>query len=375
MEMRNTWAEGIFEKLDEKLSRLAVKSFDLIPYTTLDGKHVTKKTKLGNENINWWTNGFWGGLMWLMYSKTKKDCYLNTARHAGELLDEAWKKPEKLHHDVGFMFHISSGADFTLTGNEKALETALKAADFLLNRYNEKGDYIVAWNGEEKAELSIIDTMMNLCLLYWAGRQTGDEKYAKVAKKHADMAMREHIRPDGSVAHIVCHDTDSPKVTGTRAGQGYCEGSSWSRGVSWAVYGFTLAYIHTGEEKYLNVAKQTAHYFISQVALTDWLPLIDFRAPAEPVVYDSTAGAITACGLLEIAKCVPELEKKFYTDAAIRILKALEAKFCDWSDTEDGILLGGSERYGNGENMHIIYGDYYFTEAILKLCGNDFLPW
>ena len=218
--------------------------------------------------------------------------------------------------------------------------------------------------------------MMNIPILYWASNEIGDTRFKKIAMRYADMAMRDHVRADGSVNHIVVHDPDVPDtVLETKGGQGYGVGSCWSRGAAWALYGFILSYIHTKEERYLDTAKKVAHYFVSNVMNTGWLPLIDFRAPDEPVYYDSTAGAIAACGLIEIAKNCPEFEKNIYLSAAIKMLKAMEKEWCDWSETEDSILQMGSERYGGGMHMPIIYGDYFFTEAVLKLKGCDFLPW
>jgi unsaturated chondroitin disaccharide hydrolase len=217
--------------------------------------------------------------------------------------------------------------------------------------------------------------MMNLPQLYFASKELNDDRFKAIAVRHANMAMRDHIRPDGSVNHIVMHDMKEPRVIETLGGQGYGVGSSWSRGQAWALYGFALSYIHTGDEAYLDTAKRVANYFISCVAATDYLPLIDFRAPDEPVYYDSTAGAIAACGLIEIAKSVPEYEKGVYLDAAIKMLKAMEEKWCDWTEKEDSILQMGSERYGSEMHMPIIYGDYFFAEAVIKLRGSEFLPW
>ncbi len=366
------WAKSVWEKLDAKLSRLAIKSRDKIPYTTIDGVHDSKTE---GEDILWWTNGFWGGLMYLMYAQTKKECYRITGDVSEKMMDECFKYPEELHHDVGFMWHIMSGAKYRLTGDEESKKRNLYCAEVLRDRYNPDGDFIRAWNHEHAKGWTIIDTMMNIPLLYWATRETGDESFAKVANRHADMAMRDHVRPDGSVVHIVSHYTTHPGVIETIGGQGYGVGSSWSRGASWALYGFILAYIHTHDEKYLDTAKRVAHYFISNIAMTDYLPLLDFRAPDEPVKYDSTAGAVAACGLVEIAKHVGEHEKNLYLSAAIKMLKAMEERWCDWTDSEDGILLYGSEKYDFGIHMHIIYGDYFFTEAILKLMDSDFLPW
>jgi len=365
------WIETVWEKLDKKMSRTAVSSYDKIPYTTKMGVHDSRTE---GEDIAWWTNGFWGGLMWLMYAQTGKECYMSTARNAEKIMDAAFQYMEHLHHDVGFMWHLMSGASYRLTGDQASRNRNLLAAQILMGRYNADGQFIVAWNGKEKNGWSIIDTMMNLPLLYWATKETGDERYARIARKHADMAMQDHIRPDGSVVHIVSHYVDKPGVIETFGGQGCSVGSSWSRGVAWAIYGFALSYIHTGEGKYLDTAKKVAHYYITSIAMTDWLPLVDFRAPETPVCYDSTAGAIAACGLIEIARQVPDSEGNIYLSAAIRLLKAMEVKWCNWEDEEDSILQNGALRYGSKPEP-IIYGDYFFTEAILKLKGLEFLPW
>lgn len=365
------WVESVWEKLDHKLSLTAVRSKDKIPYSVKDGVHDDYSE---GSQITWWTNGFWGGLMWLMYSETQKACYRETAEASEKKLDEALRYMDFLHHDVGFMWHILSGASYRLTGNTASRNHNLLAAQILMARYNIDGEFLVAWNGENCMGWSIIDTMMNLPLLYWAAKETGDTRFMKVAKKHADMAMHDHVRSDGSVAHIVSHNVDKPEVLEYIAGQGYSGDSSWSRGASWAIYGFALAYLYTEDARYLDTAKRVAHYFIANTALTDWLPEVDFRAPEKNQFFDSTAGAVAACGLIELAQLVPEHEKAFYYTAAMNLLKAMEAKWCDWSDENDSILQNGTERYGSAP-MHIIYGDYFFAEAILKLKGNPFLPW
>jgi unsaturated chondroitin disaccharide hydrolase len=313
-----------------------------------------------------------------MYEHTGKECYKLTAQRSEQIMDKCFEQVDLLDHDSGFMWHIMSGASYTLTGDKASRNRNLMAAMSLSSRYNIEGDYIRAWNdwGETKnGEKSIIDCMMNLPQLYFASREFCDDRFKAIAIKHANMTMRDHIRPDGSVNHIVVHDMKEPKVIEVLAGQGYAPSSSWSRGQAWALYGFVLSYIHTDDKKYLDTAKKVAHYFISNVASTDYLPLLDFRAPSEPLYYDSTAGAIAACGLIEIAKAVPEYEKDMYLDAAIKMLKAMEEKWCDFTESEDSILQMGSERYGQSVHIPIIYGDYFFTEAIIKLRGSEFLPW
>lgn len=368
-----SFIDQTWEKLDGKLKQVAVRSRDKIPYTTVNGVHDDRQGK----SISWWTNGFWGGLMWLMYLGSKNEEYRITAENAERLMDAAFANVAVLHHDVGFMWHIMSGANYRLTGNAEARNRNLLAAMTLASRYNISGKYIRSWNGD-MAGWTIIDCMMNIPLLYWASRELGDPRFEKIAVAHADMAMRDHVRPDGSVAHIVSHDVETGEVLETLAGQGYAVGSSWSRGVAWALYGFVLSYIHTKKVEYLDTAKRVAHYFITNLVADDWLPIVDFRAPEEPKRYDSTAGAVAACGLIEIAKCVPEGEQKIYLDSAIKLLRAMEERFCNWQDDEDSVLQMGTERYnsdGKGDHIPIIYGDYFFVEAILKLRGEEFLAW
>lgn len=370
VEENKVWLDETWEKLDKKLSVVAKKSYNKIPYTTVNGVHDDKSSP---DNICWWTNGFWPGLMWVMYAGTKKDVYKDTAVNAENILDGALKNYDGLHHDVGFMWHISSGLHYRLLGDKESRVRALYAANVLAGRYNLKGGFIRAWNGD-KTGWTIIDSMMNIPLLYWASDEIGDPRYAHIAKAHADMAMRDHVRPDGSVVHIVNHDIDTGEVIETFAGQGCAVGSSWSRGQAWAVYGFALSYLHTGDIKYLDTAKRVAHYFIS-ACCDDYLPKCDFRSTEEPVIYDTTAGAITACGLIEIAKHVPENEKRMYLNAAVKMLKAMDEKFCNWDENEDSIVQYGTERYGSGEHMPIIYGDFYFAEAIYMLRDGEVKFW
>jgi len=371
------WIDETWAKLDKKMSRVAISSRNKIPYTTIDGKHDNRFA----DDPPSWTNGFWGGLMWLMYIGTKNEEYRKTAEAAEEMMDACFEMFDTLHHDVGFMWHIMSGANYRITGNKKARNRNLFAAATLAGRFHPVGGFIQAWNtakdNREADGWSIIDCMLNIPLLYWASEEVYTERYKQIAMAHADMAMRDHVRADGSVNHIVSHNVDTGEMIEAFAGQGYAPDSSWSRGVAWALYGFVLSYVHTKKQEYLDTAKKVAHYFITCVAETDFVPVCDFRSPKEPVKIDSTAGACAACGLIELAKAVPEYEKAIYLNNAIRILKALDEKCCNWSDDEDSVLQLGTEAYfrETGNHIPIIYGDYFFTEALLKLKGEEFLPW
>lgn len=365
------WIDKVWEKADKKLRNTAVKNENKIPYTTVNGVY----NNMAEDDVTWWTNGFWAGLMWLMYVDTKEECYKKTAQRAEELLDKAFLQYDKLHHDVGFMWHISAGVNYRLFGGEKSRLRAVYALNTLAGRYNPEGKYIRAWN-EDKVGWVIIDCMMNINMLHWGSEEFNDPRYRYIAENHADTTIKTHIRPDGSSHHIVNLDCKTGEPLEVFGGQGYGEGSSWSRGQAWALYGFILNYIHSGKTEYLATAKKAAHYFVSNVC-DDWLPRSDFRAPEEPIVYDSTAGAIAACGLIEIANSVPEYEKRFYLDAALKLLKTMEETWCDWSETEESILQMGTEAYNreHGKHIPIIYGDYFFIEALYKLRGNTMLFW
>lgn len=376
IEQNREWIEIVWQKLDTKFSKAAVKHRDIIPYTAVDGVYKERE-----NNINWWTNGFWGGLMLLMYIGTGKEEYLKTAERSEELLDEALDNYKKLDHDVGFMWHILSGAKYRMTGDKRSLNRALRAASSLMARYNADGEFIPAWNGRNVAGWTIIDCLMNLPLLYWASETLNRDSFRRIAIKHADMALRDHIRYDGSVNHIVEHNTDTGEVIGIPDGQGYAPDSCWSRGLAWAVYGMALSYRYTKEKRYLDAALKAADYFAEHVALTDYKTVIDFSAPDKPRYYDSTAGVCAACGLLEISEFVDEKQALKYINSAIKILKATDKYFCNYDVDYDSVVGMGSERYPikeewiGGVHIPIIYGDFFYAEALLKLRNKDFSIW
>ena len=380
------WAEEVFKKIDAKMSVVTLRSRDkLADGVDKNGVHIDRQYIAINE----WTGGFWGGLNCMLYAYTKNEEYLKTAKSSEKILDTALANYNLLNHDVGFIWHLLSGALHTITGDEGSRTRNLFAAASLSSRFVLDGGFIRAWNNYKDFEKAanynwtIIDCLMNLPLLYWASREIGDDRFKRIAMAHADMAIMDHLRDDGSIVHIVEHDRETGEVVKTYGGQGIKEGSSWSRGQAWGLYGFVLSYIHTGEERYLNAAKQVANYFIA-ACCDDWLPRVDFRAPSTPVYYDSTAGACAACGLIELAKLLPEDEGGMYMNGAINLLKAMEKAFCNFDPATDDMLGYGTRRYPvegvyteetAGVHISIIYGDYFYTEAILKLLGAEFFPW
>ena len=390
------WLDQVYDKLLVKMKAECERVGTDIPYTTgEDGKyHDITETQWGSKpapyNVGFWTNGFWPGMLWQMYQATGDEAYKDAAVGVEDRLAVLLDNSEAVDHDLGFLFLLSAVADYRKTGSQTARSRGLQAANLLAARYNLDGKFIRAWpdgmakmaerfGGGDIRGWMIVDCMMNIPLLYWASEETGDPRFKKIAVNHAKTAQQYVIRPDGSCNHIVAFDPDTGEYLTNPGGQGYKQGSSWSRGQSWAVYGFALSYRHTGDQSFLDTAKQCAHYCIANMAVSDWLPLVDYRQPAEPVKYDSTAAMCTVCGLLEIASHVDENEARFYTEAAYRILRACEAKFANWEPEKDSILTGGTFFYhdpdGTNTEVPIIYADYYLIEAILRLKGKDLFEW
>lgn len=370
------WAKKTWEKFQIKIGAECDRIGGMIPADAEDGRYPD----MGSRDIFWWTNGFWAGMMWQMYHATKQERYRAAAEENEKKLDAALQEFWGLHHDVGFMWLHSAVADYRLTGNKRSLHRGLHAANILAGRYNPKGHFIRAWNPEcdpslDTRGIAIIDCMMNIPLLYWASETTGDSRFKTIAMEHADTVLAHTIRPDGSCNHIVVFDPDTGEYLGNPGGQGYESGSSWSRGQSWAIYGMALSYAYTGKERYLEAAKRTAHYFIANVSMNGYVPLVDFRAPEKPVLIDTSAGVIAACGLLEIASHVKEFEQKLYTEHAVRILRTLEEKYCDWNPETDAVLGYGTGAYHGKRHYPIIYGDYFLLEGVLRLLGKEFLIW
>lgn len=367
------WLNEVYQKIDGKLKAECGRIGDKIPYIAHDGVYDTDMREV---NLSWWTNGFWFGMLWQMYHAGNDEVYLEYVKKGEVFLDQALDNFVGLHHDVGFMWLHTAVANYRLTGDEKSRNRGLHAATLLAGRFNPIGNFIRAWN-LDKTGWMIVDCLMNIPLLFWAGRELNDPRFAEIACRHADTALEKLMRPDGSCSHISIFDPQTGELLEQPEGQGYASGSSWSRGQAWALYGFALAFLHTGEERYLNAAKQCAHYFIANVAATGYVSLVDFRAPQEPVMWDTTASACAACGLLMIADLVPELEKPLYHGSAVRILKALEAEHCSWNPEADGILQNGTAAYHRVEDTHvpIVYGDYFFVEGILHLMKKDFMIW
>ena len=371
------WAQETLERTAHKLEKVAQRSAEKIPYTTVDGVHDDKS---GDKEIGWWTNGFWGGIMWQMYTLTGKEIYRNIAEQNEKKLDADLMDYEKLDHDNGFKWLPTAVADYRLTGNRSSKNRGLLAAGNLAGRYNCAGKFIRAWNDWPNSKVdrrgwAIIDCMMNLPLLYWASEETGDPRFSQIAANHADTAMKAFIRGDGSANHIVEFDPASGEMIKSYGGQGYGEGSSWTRGQSWGLYGFMLSYLHTQNNAYLETAERIANYFIANIPDSGLIP-VDFRQPEDVKLEDSTAAAIASCGLIELARQKDGRQQKIYLNAALKMLQALTKNSFNWNEEEDNLLTKCTAAYHDEKHeFSIIYGDYFFLEALMKLTDKELFIW
>lgn len=368
------WIDDAFMRTAAKFKRGAAQAQKqgIIPYKSENGQYIASPF----DGNSWWTGGFWPGMMWQLFAATGDEAFKTEALRVEALLAHELMTFDLLNHDVGFMYLLSTGAHYRLTGDPAARTNTLHAATLLAGRFNPAG-FIRAWPGEDRAGYAIIDCMMNLSLLYWAGVQTGDPRFETIARIHADTTMREFLREDGSSCHIVIFDPRTGKALERPGGQGYAEGSSWSRGQAWALYGFALSGINTGDSRYIDAARRSAAYFIDHIR-GDGLTDCDFCQPKDEERIDNIAGACACCGLLTLADVVGGEEGERYRKAAVRMLRAMIDLTADWSEEGLGVLTKCTASYhddGAGRHVNILYGDYFFVEALCKLRGTDAKLW
>ncbi len=376
--MANSWINDATSAVEKKLQIVAGRTQSLFPYTTIDGKFDDWES----INPSWWTNGFWGGILWQLYNATQKEEFATLAKRVEERLDASLMDPYGMDHDSGFKWMPTAVAHYHIDKNEASFRRALLAAENLAGRFNPAGNYIRAWNDTNdgtQAGTAIIDCMMNLPLLYWASENTNDPRFYQIAARHADTTMKYFVRENGSVIHIGQFDANSGEFTDSVGGQGYAKGSSWTRGQAWAIYGFALSFLHTRNEEYLKTSRRIADYFLSQVPDGGAVP-VDFCQPHDVAREDSSAAAIAASGLITLGDILKNLgdaeASKKYLDAAVLLLQFLYENRCNWDENCDFILENCADCYhSDREQMSLIYGDYFFVEALWKLTGRYLAIW
>lgn len=379
------WAREMAARITEKMRWVSEKNKEKIPYTTdengdYDDRSDEKRSWNADDGLSWWTNGFWGGMMWLLYLYTKEERYAEIARISEDKMTECFQTFLGLHHDVGFMFQPTAVADYRITGRSQAKTTALHAAALLAGRFNPAGNYIRAWNDipgstDDTRGWAIIDCMFNISLLYWASEETKDPRFRHIAMMHADTVRKNFVREDGSVCHIVEFDPETGEMVKSYGGQGYAEGSAWTRGQGWAVYGFMISYRHTGKKEYLETAKKVAEYCIAHIPESGIIP-VDFCQPEEPAWEDSCGACVIAGGLIELAEQAEGAEKERYLKYARRILQTIAETRADWGTDCDAIVQNCSASYHDKRHHFTMsYADYFFMEAVLRLAGMEFKMW
>lgn len=356
-------------KVQEKMMATSQRIGSSLPYIATAHHY----TDVGERNLTWWTNGFWAGTLWQMYHATNKENYRQIAQEIEQRLDAAFDHFETLDHDVGFMWLNTAVTDYRLTNDQTARMRGLHAAEILAARYNPAGQYLLAWNGTAKQGQIIVDCFMNLPLLHWASHEIQDSRFAQIATHHAYTAAKTLLRLDGSVNHIAVFNPQNGEFIKNLGGQGYGEGSAWARGQAWAIYGLTLAFRDVHDDIFLNQAKTVANYFIANVALSNYVSLIDFRAPAQPIYRDTTATAIAICGLLELVKYLPADQQALYQQAAYKMFVALTENYCDFTPEHDELLTYGSAKYhrATDREVPIVYGDTFYLMALLRFLNLD----
>ncbi|WP_273936959.1 glycoside hydrolase family 88 protein [Kutzneria chonburiensis] len=263
---------------------------------------------------------------------------------------------------------------FRLTGDTSWRDGALVAAGELIKRFNEKGQFIRAWGAlgtPDNAGRIIIDTMMNLDLLCWATKVTGDSKYQDIAVAHALTAQKYQVRPDNTTCHVFDFNPDTGAAIGQNTVQGYSATSCWSRGQSWAVHGFARMYLRTGNKSFLDTSRRLADWTIQHIT-DDYVPVWDYRSPLAPNdIKDSSAAAVNAAGMLDLARLTGNPR---YEAAALRFLDALgRSCLTTKSARADAVLARGTRNRPaeDGIEIGLPYADYYLMEAILRVLRPD----
>lgn len=327
--------------------------------------------EMGNKD---WTEGFWTGILWLLYEDTNEEKYLSALETLLRTFQERLDQNIGLNtHDIGFLYSLSTLAGYKITGNEKALALSVRAADRLMERYSAKAQIIQAWGNledpKEKGRM-IIDCLMNLSLLYNISEITGEKKYKEAAEHHAKQAQKYLVREDYSTYHTYYMNVDTGEPIKGVTAQGYSDNSAWARGQAWGVYGFALSYAHTGDKTFLETASRIADYYLERLP-EDFVPYWDLYFQEGDEYRDSSSAGILACGLLELSKHLPVLDprKKEYEETAVRIVKSLFENYTTEKDLSNGIIKHGvyAIPFHVGVDECCIWGDYFYVEALMRL--------
>ena len=325
-----------------------------------------------SDNLDW-TNAFWTGMLWLMFEMTGDEKYRKVAEiQCLDFKNRIEKRIATDTHDLGFLYTLSTVAEYKITGSEEAKNTSLKAADELIIRYKEKGEFIQAWGSLDDVNnyRLIIDCLLNLPLLYWATEVTGDKKYYNIAYKHLQTTLSVIIRDDFTTLQTFFFDPQTGKPTHAQKHQAYSDDSCWSRGQAWGIYGTALSYGYTKDENLIPIYKGLLDCLISKLP-EDYTPYWDLIFTSGDEQRDTSAASIVICGILEMSKYIDEPK---YLDIAEKMMNSLTENHTTKDiPNANGLLKDGtsSRPHGSQNNECNIWGDYYYLEAIMRYNNKD----
>ena len=348
--------------------------------TLHDFEHIPRSIASGKTNwslISYkdWCSGFWPGILWYVYEYTNDEKIKKQAGlFSGTLFPLA--DTAAIDHDLGFQTYCSIGNAYRLTGDAVYKKVLLKAADTLATLFNPTVGTILSWPRKvpgvdwPKRHNTIMDNMINLELLFWAAKNGGDKRLYDMAVSHATTTMKNQFRPDYTSYHVVVYDTATGKKVKGITHQGYSDASMWARGQSWAIYGFTMVYRETKDKMFLHFVQKVTDVYLKKLP-ADLIPYWDFNDPAIPnAPKDASAAAVTASALLELSTFVMNKAKaKIYRKKAEQMLASLSSHHYQSRNTNNAFLLHSTGHKPNGGEIDasIIYSDYYYIEALLRL--------
>ena len=346
-----------------QLRRLIEIQPDVFPMYTINGKWLS-----GGEAWTNWCEGFLGGQLWLLYLHTRDPYWRGKAEHYSRLIEH--RVTDRTVHDLGFLFWPTWKRWYDLTHDETINAVVIEAGRTLALRFKEKGGYLRSFVADESL---FIDIMMNVGLIFYAAEQTGDTGLSRIATQHCLTTRRTLVRGDGSTAHEGIFDTTTGEFLHQSTHQGWRGDSAWARGQAWALYGFGTAYDFTGDERFIHTAEACADYYIERTPDTG-VPPNDWDEPAPALPYESSAAAIAASGLLDLAGLTRDPARGLRCrNYALRILDTLTGPDFLAVQTPgwEGILKHGiyHQRKGLGVDESVMWGDYFFLEALCKALG------
>lgn len=364
--MRNT--KNLIEKCrmsmdfaTKQLRHLVEAHHDYFPMYTIDGKW-----KHSHKAWTKWCDGFLGGQLWLLYKHNKDPYWREKAEHYSRLIEH--RKSDRDVHDLGFLFWPTWKRWYDLTSDPAINNILIEAGHTLAFRFMDKGRYLCSFVANNSL---FIDIMMNVGLIFYAAQQTQNDKLWKIANQHCLTTRRYLVRGDGSTAQEGIFNTQTGEFLHHDTHQGWRSDSTWARGQTWALFGFTTAFSFTQDPRYLKTAEDCANYYIKNTP-SRGIPPNDWENPNPKYPYESSAAAIAACGLFKLSRSTGDsLRACVYREYAECILATLtDPEFLAINTPGwEGILKHGIYHQGKGLGVDesVVWGDYFFLNAISEV--------